>query len=479
MEITESGEDLLANNLSTTVVRSDSLMDISNNYVENPMDRIQSVVKSVLPAISRQQVIEEFTLNEDQHRAFLIITCHLDGDSFLKQGTMESICVWSISLFFIDDIQQQLIMCVPGSGGTGKSQLIGALTRYFSLTKRLHKLRKLAPTAIAATNINGMTIHSFLKGGKKISKKKRVLSAGDSSIENEWRHVEYVFIDEMSMVGLRLLARFHEILTIAKSSDPSVPFGGVNIVFFGDFMQYAPVLDKALFTDVFIQPNSSVVDSQFQAKHSLTEHEIQCQVGRALILQVNVVVKLTMQMRVVDKEYLEALDRMRIGECTLKDYELFRSLIIGRSNAIHSLSDVSWNNAPILVYRNEIRTELNNRAVINKCHELNHPLVVCLAQDKTKSKIIDENNFHRLRHFLLSLPDNKTESLPGYLPLVPGMPILLTDNIASELGLSNGTKGIFRKIVYEELDTDHGHIDSKFPKGKNPLCGYISWNWSS
>jgi hypothetical protein len=370
-------------------------------------------------------------------------------------------------------------MCVPGSGGTGKSQLIGALTRYFSLTKRLHKLRKLAPTAIAATNINGMTIHSFLKDRNKISKKKRVLSAGDSSIENEWRHVEYVFIDEISMVGLRLLARFHEILTIAKSSDPSVPFGAVNIVFFGDFMQYAPVLDKALFTDVFIQPNSSVVDSQSQAKHSLTEHEIQCQVGRALILQVNVVVKLTMQMRVDDKEYLEALDRMRIGECTLKDYELFRSLIIGRPNAIHSLSDVAWNNAPILVYRNEIRTELNNRAVINKCYELNHPLVVCLAQDKTKSKIIDEHNLHRLRRFLLSLPDNKTESLPGYLPLVPGMPVLLTDNIASELGLSNGTKGIFRKIIYEELDTIHGHTDAKFPKGKNLLFGYISWNWSN
>jgi hypothetical protein len=77
--------------------------------------------------------------------------------------------------------------------------------------------------------------------------------------------------------------------------------------------------------------------------------------------------------------------------------------------------DISWNNTPIPVPLNEIRTELNNHAMINKCHELNYPLAVCLTQDKTKSKIIDENNLNRLRHCLLSKPDNKTESFLGYL----------------------------------------------------------------
>jgi len=48
------------------------------------------------------------------------------------------------------------------------------------------------------------------------------------------------------------------------------------------------------------------------------------------------------------------------------------------------------------------------------------------------------------------LPDNKTEHLPGYLPLVPDMPVLLQENIACELGLSNGAQGIFRELVYGE-----------------------------
>lgn len=147
-------------------------------------------------------------------------------------------------------------------------------------------------------------------------------------------------------------------------------------------------------------------------KTSTSEYDIQCQVGRSLILQINTVVKLTKQMRVEDRKYLEVLNRMRVDECTMEDYQLLRSLIIGQPGGIHSLADASWNNAPILDYRNEIRTELNNRAVFNKCREMNCRPIVCLAQDKIRSKIIDEEHFHQLRHFLLFLSDNKTQSLP-------------------------------------------------------------------
>ena len=53
---------------------------------------------------------------------------------------------------------------------------------------------------------------------------------------------------------------------------------------------------------------------------------------------------------------------------------------------------------------------------------------------------------------LLHLCDNKTELLSGFLALVPNMPVLLTDSIACELGLSNGTQGIFRQLVYDDKE---------------------------
>jgi hypothetical protein len=73
---------------------------------------------------------------------------------------------------------------------------------------------------------------------------------------------------------------------------------------------------------------------------------------------------------------------------------------------------------------------------------------VVIATDTIKAKKhIDLSDLTRR---LLALPDNKTEHLPGYLPLIPGMPVLLQENIACELGLSNGTQGVFRELVYDQ-----------------------------
>ena len=72
---------------------------------------------------------------------------------------------------------------------------------------------------------------------------------------------------------------------------------------------------------------------------------------------------------------------------------------------------------------------------------------VVIARDTIKAK--KHIDLPDLTRRLLALPDNKTEHLPGYLPLIPGMPVLLQENIACELGLSNGTRGVFRELVYD------------------------------
>jgi hypothetical protein len=50
------------------------------------------------------------------------------------------------------------------------------------------------------------------------------------------------------------------------------------------------------------------------------------------------------------------------------------------------------------------------------------------------------------------LSDNKTELLPDLFPFVPKTPVLLTDNIACQLRLSNGTQGIFREVMYDDQE---------------------------
>ncbi|CAF1541328.1 unnamed protein product, partial [Rotaria sordida] len=377
----------------------------------------------------------EFTLNKEQKAAFLIIASHLDGDSRCRTG----------------DNNGQLIMCVPGCGGTGKSQLIRALTKYFLVTKRMQMMRKLAPTGIAAAEIDGMTIHSFL-GEQRNSRKPRTIKPGDFKLENEWRSVEYLLIDEMSMVGLTLLGKLNRIICSAKHVDPQVPFGGVNVIFFGDYLQYRPVYDSPLHTDF------SLPSKKKQGKIP-SEKEIQQGVSRSLILQMNCVVKLTQQMRTEDLRYLQLLDRLRHGQCNYDDYELLQTRVVGQPS-IESIHDSPWNKAPILVFRNEIRTQINNKAAIHNATQMGHTPMVCVAQDTCKGKAIEDPI---LLKKLLELSDSKTEHLPGLLPFVPGMPVILTQNIATELGLINGINGIFRQLVYHEDSVSTGNLSEMFP----------------
>ncbi|CAF4699930.1 unnamed protein product, partial [Rotaria sp. Silwood2] len=108
-----------------------------NSYNKNNFDSYGSILLVVSIATNfpnQTSIADEFTLNREHRAAFMIITSHLDGDSRCRTG----------------DNNGQLIMCIPGCGGTGKSQLIRALRKYFLVTKRMQIMRKVVPTGIAA-----------------------------------------------------------------------------------------------------------------------------------------------------------------------------------------------------------------------------------------------------------------------------------------------------------------------------------------
>lgn len=230
-------------------------------------------------------------------------------------------------------------MCVPGCGGTGKSQLIRAITTYFTETNRAHKLRKLAPTSVAAAEIEGMTVHSFLGDGRHQKIKSKILNRpGQIALENTWRFVEYIILDEMSMVGLNLLSRLNKLIATAKHCDPTTPMGGTNIILFGDYIQYSPVFDKPLYYDFAA---TTVHKTTFEKKLP-TEKEIQQKSARALVLQINCVVILEEQMRTKDLAYQALLNRVRDGEGTHDDWLLLRTRVIGVGLNI-SLNNPPWN----------------------------------------------------------------------------------------------------------------------------------------
>ena len=86
--------------------------------------------------------------------------------------------------------------------------------------------------------------------------------------------------------------------------------------------------------------------------------------------------------------------------------------------------------------------------------------MVCVAQDTCKGQPIEDSVLVKK---LLELSDSKTEHLPGLLPLIPGMPVIITQNIAIELGLINGMNGIFRQLVYHADSVSTVGLSTTFP----------------
>ncbi len=133
---------------------------------------------------------------------------------------------------------------VTGKAGTGKSLLL----QYFKKHSK-KKLVVVAPTGVAAITVGGQTIHSLFrippafieKGSAKL----------DKNVAKLLQSLDTVVIDEISMVRADLMDAIDHLLRKARSTD--VPFGGVQMVLFGDLFQLPPVVNDRELQRYFLE----------------------------------------------------------------------------------------------------------------------------------------------------------------------------------------------------------------------------------
>ncbi|KAI0749943.1 hypothetical protein C8Q80DRAFT_1101909, partial [Daedaleopsis nitida] len=121
-----------------------------------------------------ENTVVKFSLNEAQERAFRIVANHA-----------------------VDSCGEDLKMYLGGMAGTGKSQVIKALTHFFGERNESYRFMCLAPTGSAASLIGGSTYHSML-GFSKADSTESV--ANVMQVRSRLMNVEYIFIDEISML---------------------------------------------------------------------------------------------------------------------------------------------------------------------------------------------------------------------------------------------------------------------------------------
>ncbi len=197
---------------------------------------------------------------------------------------------------------------ITGRAGTGKSTL---LKKFKDSTKK--NVVVLAPTGVAALNVEGQTIHSFFKFKVGVTERdvQRVAVEPDADLfgpKNNskkggpkiYQKIDTLVIDEISMVRADLFDCIEKFMRL-NGKKPGEHFGGIQVILIGDLFQLPPVVmrdEMHIFTTKYNSPYFFDAKSFYTGKFE--------------------VIELTQVYRQSDENFIAILDKIRLGEA---DYE--------------------------------------------------------------------------------------------------------------------------------------------------------------
>ena len=334
-------------------------------------------------------------LNQDQFRAFAIVGNHL------KQANKKGIAN-----------VPQLLLNISGPAGSGKTFWLNTLRRWAqgNFNQDQDFILAAAPTGAAAFLIGGSTLHSLLylpklEGGRKMPP----LDASRlKSLQDKFRSVAVLIIDEKSMIGQKMFYMISERLKEARPKTQDQPFGGVSIVILGDWRQLPPVFDKALFHN---SGGKWVIGHNLYRcfKNTVIFTKVQRQEGEG------------------QKDFRAQLERLGNGEFTSKDWEKWSQRSLKRLPPQERLTFEQT--ATKACARKQDMQSYN----VQRIEALKQPIAPLPAQ----------NDCHEAR-----LQGEKETGLPDSLLLCQGAKIRLSSNLWTAAGLVNGAVGFVQAIIY-------------------------------
>ena len=192
---------------------------------------------------------------------------------------------------------------ITGEAGTGKSTLLRKIVGELQNKKALAVI---APTGVAAENVKASTIHHFFRFKPFLflpgHKNKEIYQLDAGGIEVVKR-LELLIIDEISMVRCDMLDAIDEVLRYYRKSKE--PFGGIQLVMFGDLYQLSPVVTR---------------DEEAElSKYYNSNYFFSCKALQKLNYKL---IQLKIIYRQNDPDFIEMLNHVRKGKLTKLDIEL-------------------------------------------------------------------------------------------------------------------------------------------------------------
>ena len=128
---------------------------------------------------------------------------------------------------------------ITGSAGTGKTFLLNQFTFYLKSRKIIPTV--VAPTGIAASHLQGQTIHSYFSLGIRSEIDDYYIESllEKKYLQTRFSKLKVLIVDEISMVSPEMFSAMDTILRAFKKNN--LPFGGIQTILSGDFFQLPPI----------------------------------------------------------------------------------------------------------------------------------------------------------------------------------------------------------------------------------------------
>jgi len=321
---------------------------------------------------------------------------------------------------------------ITGPGGTGKTKLIEHFTQYAkSNADNIQVCALTGCASVLLSHCDARTLHSW--SGIRLAKGpinkiiQNVLKNRQSV--SSWKKTRILIIDEVSMLSLKIFELLNQIgQTIRK--DPR-PFGGIQVVFTGDFYQLPPVgtpgdPDTELFC--FESPLWPII---FPAKNHI---------------------ELTTIFRQTDPLYRSILLEIRTNTLTQENQEILKKYVK------REYDPAKYNGCvPTKLYPTRAKADFLNATMFEKIQEPEH---IFECTKKTNCRTYLENNTPISIQLLeksanLSEQDRiyevqqlmQNSSIPDVLSLKKGAVVMCTVNLDMDQGICNGSQGIVIDFV--------------------------------
>ena len=190
---------------------------------------------------------------------------------------------------------------ITGKAGSGKSTLL----EYFRQNTNKN-FATLAFQGITAIKAKGQTIHSFFKFPPHFITKENIKELRDQKVI---QNLDTILIDEISMVRADLFDAID--LSLKKNRKSNKPFGGVQIILFGDVMQIDPIVgadDEVM--EKFYPDGPFFFNSNSFSKDDFKQLE------------------LTKIFRQSDKTFVDLLNKIRMNKVDNNDLDLLNKRLV-------------------------------------------------------------------------------------------------------------------------------------------------------